>query len=285
LLGNLGNLASEQGDLSAAEKLHEESVADYRAIGDKSHLANELSNLANVLSDQGDLEAAKRIYQEALPLTRETKDKKREAYVLSAEGELLTDMGDLVSARTNHQAALTIWDDLNDKLNAAYDQACLGRLDVEEGHSSNAELILRAAAATFDSQQDIDHEAMALGFLVRALLTQHRVGDAKAEGIKARAIASKSQLPRTRLNVVIVGALVDAETGNQRQAIRNLETALTQARGKRYVALEMEIQLALGMIQVRRDPGQARVRLQQLQKDATSRGFGLVAHRAAKALN
>ena len=78
---------------------------------------------------------------------------------------------------------------------------------------------------------------------------------------KARAIASKSQLPRTRLNVVIIGALADAETGSPRQAISNLEAALTQARSKGYVAIEMEIQLALGVIQIRRDPSQARVRL------------------------
>lgn len=284
LLGNLGNLASEEGELSAAEKLHEQSLAYYQEIGDKSHTANELNNLADVLSDEGDLEAAKRIYQEALPLAREVKDKRREAYVLSAEGELLTDMGDLVGARANHQAALTIWDDLNDRLNAAYDQACLGRLDVEEGHSSDAEATLRAAAATFDSQQDIDNEAMALGFLVRALVDQHKIADAKTEIVKARAITRKSQLPRTHLNAVIVEALVYAETGNQRQAISNLEAALTQAHNKGYVVVAMEIQLALLQIQINTNSVQARVHLEQLHEYATSKGFGLIARKAAEAL-
>jgi eukaryotic-like serine/threonine-protein kinase len=285
LLGNLGNVASEGGDLTAAEKLHEESVADYLDIGDKSHTANELSSLADVLSDEGDLEAAKRIYQEALPLTREINHKEMEAFVLSAEGELLTDMGDLAAARINHQAALAIWHDLNDRLDAAYDQACLGRLDIEEGHATGAEMSLRAAADTFASQDDPDHEAMVLSFLVRALLIQHKIADAKAETIKARAIAVKSQLPRTRLNVAIVEGLVDAETGNQHQAMNNLEIALTQARSKGYAALGMEIQLALGIIQIRSDPIQARARLQRLQEYATSKGFGLVAHKAAEAVS
>jgi eukaryotic-like serine/threonine-protein kinase len=284
LLGNLGEIASDEGQLSAAEKLHEESVRDYLDIGDRSHTANELNSLASVLSDQGDLEAAKRIYHDALSLARETKDKTHEAAILSAEGELFTDLGDLVAARDNHQAALLIWRDLNNSLDAAYDQACLGRLDLEEGHASNAETLLRSAAATFDSQEDIDHEAMALSFLVRALLAEGKVADARVQSIKARAIASKSQLPRTRLNIVIAGASVDAETGRYGQATLGLEAALAQARDKGYVALEMEAQLALGVIQIRRNPSQARMRLQELEQYARSKGFGLIAQRA-QALN
>jgi hypothetical protein len=179
---------------------------------------------------------------------------------------------------------LTIWDDLNDRLNAAYDQACLGRLGVEEGHSPDVEATLRAAAATFDSQQDVDNEAMALGFLVRALLAQHKIADAKVEIVKARAIARKSQLPRTRLNAVMVGALVYAETGNQRQAISNLEAAFTQARNKGYVVVAMEIQLALLQIQINTNSVQTRVHLQQLHEYATSKGFGLIARKAEEAL-
>jgi hypothetical protein len=79
---------------------------------------------------------------------------------------------------------------------------------------------------------------------------------------------------------MIVGALVDAETGNQGKATIGLGAALTQARGKGYVALEMETQLALGLIQIRTDPGQARLRLQGLQEYAMSKGFGLIAHKA-----
>jgi hypothetical protein len=51
-----------------------------------------------------------------------------------------------------------------------------------------------------------------------------------------------------------------------------------------YVVVATEIQLALLQIQINTNTVQARVHLQQLHDYATSKGFGLIARKAAEAL-
>jgi hypothetical protein len=75
-LNNLGNLAHDQGDHSAARTLLEESLSLQREIANKSGVSLALLNLGGVAYRQGDDRAAADFFTESLVILRELGDKR-----------------------------------------------------------------------------------------------------------------------------------------------------------------------------------------------------------------
>jgi predicted ATPase len=73
-LNGLGTLAGEQGDLSAAKKAFEESLALARSLGAPDAIANALANLGNIDLFEGRLEAAQAKLEESVRLCRQIGD-------------------------------------------------------------------------------------------------------------------------------------------------------------------------------------------------------------------
>jgi tetratricopeptide (TPR) repeat protein len=78
-LGNLGEIARLQGELTQALALHEEGLALQRDLGDRHSLALSLLNLGAVADDLGDRERAAALYEESLLLSREIGARDRQA--------------------------------------------------------------------------------------------------------------------------------------------------------------------------------------------------------------
>ena len=68
LLNNLGYLAFQQGEYSAARALHEESLTIRRELDDSGGIAYSLSGLADVALQQGDYAAAGAFSRDALAI-------------------------------------------------------------------------------------------------------------------------------------------------------------------------------------------------------------------------
>jgi hypothetical protein len=84
--------------------------------------------------------------------------------------------------------------------------------------------------------------------------------------------------------VEVVAAQVRASLGKSAAARESLKAALTEAQKHGFVRVELRTRLALGEIEMK--SGQAvagRARLEALEKDATAKGFGLIAQKAAAA--
>jgi hypothetical protein len=91
--------------------------------------------------------------------------------------------------------------------------------------------------------------------------------------------------PNVRLPVLIAAARVRAAFGENVQAAKSLEALIAEAKF-RLTSAEFEARLALGEIEMKSSKTAAeRARLAALEKEATAKGFLLVARKAHTARN
>jgi tetratricopeptide (TPR) repeat protein len=281
---NKAIVLTREGDLAGARRLHEESLAIRRDIGDKRGVANALINLADVLMNQGDMSGAKSSVQESLAIASETGDKRGQGYALFMMGEILEAEDSLAEARKAYEDALAIREQLREILTATESRIRLAGLDVEEGKVEEAEALARSAAGESQRARQADDEGVARSVLARALLAEGRRSEAREEIARSRALLVKSDREE-RLGLSIVEARLSAASGGSAAATRALESILREAAKGGLVGLELEARLALGEIELKSGKIPAgRARLQSLEKDASARGFRLIARKSAAAI-
>ena len=120
-LGDLGDTYLLTGDLTAALRMQQDSLALYRDLGDRLGQANALSRLADVQMT-GDLPIALRDLQAALALYRELGDRLGQASTLSRLGEIRRLTSDFQLALRDLREALALYRDLGDRLGQARTQ-------------------------------------------------------------------------------------------------------------------------------------------------------------------
>ena len=283
-LNNLGDIALLRGDLPAAEKLLRESIPGYQAIDDKDGVALALNDLGNLAQREGNLETAFTTYQQAKATAQEIDDKNALAYVLTGMGDVLTDRGDLSGARKSYEEALGLRTQSGEKQAAAETQLALAQLSIEEGHAIEAEATARKCKDQFHQEQEADDELEASTVLVGALLAEGRQADAAKEVESAALLAGKNQNTLVRLRFDVVSARVTLASNKPESAGPRLRQTLDEARKHRYLGIEFEAGLALAELDLKSShAGGAHTELAALEKAAHSRGFGLIAGRAATA--
>ena len=121
--------------------------------------------------------------------------------------------------------------------------------------------------------------------MARIAAALERTAEAKSEAEQARTLATKSENRGLRLSVEIACARVLGTLGETERtlSVEVLRHAEADAARAGMLPLIFEAGLALGEIEIRSSRAAARERLQQLQKEATLKGFGWVASRAAYA--
>jgi tetratricopeptide (TPR) repeat protein len=82
ILNNLGVVAADQGDSARAVVLYQESLAQYRKLGDGDGSARALLNLGEIALSQGDYRSAAPMYHDGLALAQEIGGKELIAYGL-----------------------------------------------------------------------------------------------------------------------------------------------------------------------------------------------------------
>jgi DNA-binding winged helix-turn-helix (wHTH) protein/tetratricopeptide (TPR) repeat protein/TolB-like protein len=323
-LNNLSQLLTEQGDLAGSAKLCRQSLAIYRKIGDRLDSAASLSNCAGALQGLGDLPAAKRMFEESLKIAGEVGnrdsmalqtynigavlteqgdlsgggrmleqargtwqangDRASLAYALYGLGEVALARGDLASARKLHEQALSIRRELAEKVSTAESQLSLATVAYEEGHPDIALKDARATAEAFHANKVPDDEAAAHLLAAEVFLLQGRTADAGKVVKQASALASKSQNPRVRLTTAIMEARLEA-TAHGGQRVKNLDSAVSEAKRLGLVSIEFEGRLAQGEIELRSANAAAgRERLAALEREARAAEFGLIAAKANSVL-
>ena len=280
----LGNVLYGEGDWAGAKSKFQEALAIARELEDRSTIALVLHNLAELAAEQGDLAAARHTLQELLIVRRETGDKNGLAFALNNLGDILREQGDLTGARKNGEEALAIRKQLGEKGNIARTELILARLAIEEGRPSEAEMLAQKAVEEFQTEHAADDEAEAQAIQARAFLAQGEPGKAQDAIGRALELARKSQNRAARVWVDIVSAQVRASVGRAADARERLKTSLAETQRYGFVRSMLEARLALGDIEMKSGQTVAgRARLDALEKDATAKGFVLIAHKAAVA--
>lgn len=282
-LNNLGVILDQQGDLGAALKAAEQTRDLYQAVGEKDGVAGALNNIAEILFLRGDLLSAKKMYSESLAMRRELANESDVAESLHNIAEVLGYQGDVSGAHKDYDEALAIRI-RREELGAAA-QTRLGKAELllETGDAGGAELLARAAIDQFKKEKQLSDEISAHTVLAQALLELGRLPEASSEIAQARQLSNKNQSRRARLATEIVAARLLAPT-NPNDSVRRLKAVVQEAETFRLFILELKASLALAQVEMASGSKVAgRARLQLVEKDAQSKGFVLIAHKAAAA--
>jgi predicted ATPase/class 3 adenylate cyclase len=114
-LNGLGNLATSQGDLSAARSAHEESLALARELHDQQATAATLNNLALIAAAEARWDEARGLLEEALAINRQLGNRALEAVALTNLGEVIHRQGNYAEARATQEQSLKLFTALQDR--------------------------------------------------------------------------------------------------------------------------------------------------------------------------
>ena len=283
-LTNLAIVIHEQGQLAESRKVHEQSIAIRRQIGDKIGLAIALNNLAVVLFDQGDLAATQKAIDEQLPVFQQAGVQRGLAYAMFLQGEVLRAQGNLEQARKSHNQALEIRNKLGEKTTAEESLLALAQLSIDEGHAGDAEQPARKVLQQAQAENERANELNARATIARSLLAQAKPRDAEKEIQSAEAAAATTESRLLGIAVTITAAGIHTANGKAAESSRILARTLSEAIRLGCGRCQLEARLALSQIEVKQGKNRAaREHLAALEKEATEKGFLLIAHQAAGA--
>jgi tetratricopeptide (TPR) repeat protein len=274
---------AKKGDLQAAIHQHEETLAAYRDMGDKSAVVTSLLDLSSELQYHAELSKAHRHLDEALRISREIDQKYTTVGVLNMLADVVTDEGDLTAAMTLSEEALPISRSLAVRGREAATLSILARLAIEQSRPKDAEAFARDALDRSLKLQNPTSLADAYDTLAQAYLAGGKIADAREAA--AHALALPNQSFGTKLANRITAARIE-ESRSRADAIARLRSIVEEATATGYLRLAFEARLPLAEIEIRagqRDAGRAH--LARLKTDAAARGSALIARKAQAALD
>jgi len=191
----------------------------------------------------------------------------------------------MMSEKSITRQALSLRQQRGEAGSVAKTKLLLAELACDSNQGDAAQQFAQDAVQEFQRENESDSEILALAFLSRAMLKQGKIDEAQGAISKAKVLSTKSSDVATRLVLEVDSAYVLAAAGNSSGAELLARSAFAEAKKLGLVQTQLEASLALGEIQIR-DPNSAagRTVLQQLAKDARSRGFVLVERKASAAL-
>jgi eukaryotic-like serine/threonine-protein kinase len=280
-LQGIGDMLSRQGDSRGARQFYEKSLEVFRGSNGMQNSSFLLSSAAGLFVDQGDLTRAQSLLQEALEFARKSESKSDLASALRDFAGLLVKRSQLAEARAKYEQALSIHTELEETENIAQTHLGLATLSLEEGHPKDAEITARAAVEVFGKQKSVDAEVRAHTLLARALLMEGELKEATIEIDQAKALWEKSRDFQQHFDVGIVSARILAQTRDRTEAEKQLKLLLDESTRDGLVSQQFEIRLALDEIEMKSGKtASGMARLKSLEKDATAKGFLLIAQKA-----
>jgi tetratricopeptide (TPR) repeat protein len=286
-LSNLGARLQVAGDLAAAQRRYQQALSLFQQVGERSGIAITLTNLGEVFFARGDLGKAQELLEESLAACREIGDKAGAGYSLLRLGELFTARGDLEVAGSRLQEARRLQQEAGDALGEAQSRVAQALLASAAGRHHEAEPLARGAEEVLRVEGATDAQALALLALAEALLGRGDLAGAREASARASSLLEKSEDRRARAEAAVLAGRLRATEGSPEdvaEALVALTAALDEATQAGLVPAQYAARLGLGLVEV--GGGQAeegRARLRALARECRSRGFLLVARRAAEA--
>jgi len=286
-LNNLAGVLTLQVDFPGARKMLAEAMDDFREIGDKRGVVTALENIGIILVDEGNLSEAVKKYEEALTIARDMGNKSLIGYALYLLGEVYEYQGNLAAARKSDEQALQLRKELGEPRTIGETQLSLASLSLEDKQFANAESLARDALVQLEKLNSIDDASVGYYILARVLAAEGKTADAQTAIEKATALTQKGSDTSARLRISIESATLRANSGvsaDISKAQKSIQSALAEATKEDLTGIQLEARLAQGELEWKSaDRAAARVHLAALQKDASSKGFQLIARHAAAA--
>jgi DNA-binding winged helix-turn-helix (wHTH) protein/tetratricopeptide (TPR) repeat protein len=290
-LGNIANVADAQGNLAEALRLNQESLKVFNDVGDQRAAGTALGNIALLLYEEGDLAASAKTFDEAIEIKRQIGYQRGVAYDLAGLGQVYRAAGNLAAAQSAEEESLAIRNQIGEQHNAAASRLNLAILDLDFGRPDEAEKIASEASLQFREEKSKANEAAGEEIMARSFLAQGRMDEAQAAIKEARSLArGESNLP-LGFDIAETAARIETAAKNPAQPSRanaaraNLASSLSVARRCGYLEYQFKLSLAIGQIDLQSGHAtEGRAILSALAKESASKGFSLIARRAAATL-
>jgi serine/threonine protein kinase/tetratricopeptide (TPR) repeat protein len=279
-LTNLAILMHEQGQLVESRKLHEQSLAMRREIGDKSGVALALNNLAVTLMDLGDLPATQKALDEQTPIFQQAGIQRGLGYAMFIQAHVQMQEGNLAQARKTFEDTLALRKKIGDKTTVEDSMLALAQLSIAEGHAADAEQPARQVVELARAEKAKDNEMNARTTLARSLLDQGKPKEAENEIRAPEAATATGEARLLAMDVAIAAARIHAANGKSAAASQSLARVLAEAKKLDCGRCQFETRLALGELELRQSKATGKEHLAALEKDATAKGFLLIARQA-----
>jgi non-specific serine/threonine protein kinase len=171
-LNAAGGLAWGQADYERTKALCEESLALFRAVGDKRGIAESLRLLGTTVRLQGDYERAVALGEESLALYRELKDKWGVSWSLLDLGIVAIEQGSYGRAAVLLEESLSLRREMKDRWGSSVALINLGRVALNRGNYDRARVIFEENLALYREMRDKRGIAFALHYLGYVVLRQ-----------------------------------------------------------------------------------------------------------------
>ena len=146
---HLGNVELGLGNPKQAHELHEEALAEARAIGEPWLLSFALNNLGEVARVQGRYDLARKYYEESDGLISDTGDKGDVARFVHTLGYVAQHEGDLPLAESQFRKSMMMFRELGNRRGMAECMAGLAGLKARQGQAEWGAVMLSAAESVF----------------------------------------------------------------------------------------------------------------------------------------
>ena len=284
---NIADILLALGDLNGAKKNYETALAIFGQIGHPDGVPLAKNGLGDVFLALGMPEQAKKMYEESFEACQQIGDRSKAGVALSGLGRVYWMEGDLENARKMEMQAKQVFDEIGDRSQSMESHLQLAQILLDEGKNAAAASSARDAAALFEQTRAKKDEAAAYLLLSRAQLAQGRLTEAHIAIDRALAAAHQSHYRELEMLSSIATARLAAASRNvedQMKAAQRLDTLVTEAEAAGFAGEALEGRLALGEIEIASGKREAGFNeLVALEKDASAKGYRLIARKAAAA--
>ncbi|MGE5207428.1 MAG: tetratricopeptide repeat protein [Chlamydiota bacterium] len=284
-LDDMGNVLLGMGDLPAAARVKQQAVQTFHSLGNRFGEAIALTNLGEVLFAQGEISAADQKFQESLALKQQIGYKPGLGYCWMDLATVMLARDRLGDARSLTLRAIALRQQLNNEFDTAVSRLQLAEIALEQGNAAEAESLATSAAAVFDKRKVADSGAISYAVLSRALLAQGKTKQAQAASDQATALSRHGGDRGGGFQALLAAAGIRAAMGQTAKAEQILTALHSEATRYGYVPYELEARLRLGELELKSGRKNGRQQLADLQRDAQTRGFLLIARQARVALS
>lgn len=283
-LDDLGDVLFSLGDLTGSEHHYQDAMAIYHEIGHENGVCLTKGALAPVLLALGNESESVLVSREAVDICTQLGDRSKVAIALLNLGRALQSQGRTSEAGQAEAQAVSGFETIGDKQSAARARLMIAEFLLDDREPRRAQSESAEAAQEFVQENAARDAALAYAVLSQAMLQQGNLQGAERAVTQAAGYLVKCSDSETELKVAMSAARIHAVLGGlpQDSVAKAFQEIATKADRLGFVPYELEPRLALAEIEVNiGDRDTARNQLEAVRKEATSRGFGLIALKAA----
>jgi tetratricopeptide (TPR) repeat protein len=218
-LNNMARVIAQQGDITKAIALWEQSLEIFEQIGDVKGKAATLNNMAMQIADQGDIARAIALWEQSLEISEQIGNVKGKADTLNNMALQIADQGDIARAIALWEQSLEIFEQIGDVKGKAATLNNMAMVFTQQGDIPKAIVLWEQSLEIFEQIGDVKGKATTLNNMAEVIAQQGDIARAIALWQKSLEIFEQIGDVKGKSTTFNNMALVIAQQGDIPKAI------------------------------------------------------------------